>query len=188
MVPRRNQRNSVQLHWPDKRCTNSSGTVKGQLWNIACPEEPLPTSKHTVIHLKITWYLTQVNLFSSDVLLQHVKQQITNLHLECLPHPRYSFDHAPCDYHVREPCKERSSVQMTRLIRPCLVGFRVSHKIFFFFSRNPSIDEMMADHHWTLLGLLKSDKEFSIVFAHFILIFLKMRLLFYSQTYIQWIY
>jgi histone-lysine N-methyltransferase SETMAR len=55
-------------------------------------------------------------LLSSGVLLQHdnvrphtacaTAKKITDLHLECIPHPAYSPDLAPSDYRVFGPFKE----------------------------------------------------------------------------------
>jgi histone-lysine N-methyltransferase SETMAR len=58
-------------------------------------------------------------LLSSGVLLQHdnarphtaraTAKKITDLRLECIPHPAYSPDLAPSDYHVFGPLRKFST-------------------------------------------------------------------------------
>jgi histone-lysine N-methyltransferase SETMAR len=67
-------------------------------------------------HLKTAIRPKRCGLLSSGVLLQHDKvhphtacvtaKKITDLRLECIPHPLYSPDLAPSDYHVFGPLKE----------------------------------------------------------------------------------
>lgn len=104
-LPHQNQRNSVQLCELEKWCSCSSGTVNVQCWKFTCPEKPLSTVKHTVICLKPSVMICSVlALLVHDNMESHMAcataQQITTLHLECLPHLLYSPDLAPCDYRV----------------------------------------------------------------------------------------
>jgi histone-lysine N-methyltransferase SETMAR len=67
-------------------------------------------------HLKPAIRSKHRSLLSSGVLLQHdnvcpytahaTTKKITDLHLECIPHPAYSLDLALSDYHVFGPLKE----------------------------------------------------------------------------------
>jgi histone-lysine N-methyltransferase SETMAR len=67
-------------------------------------------------HLKPAIRSKRRGLLSSGVLLQHdnarphtaraTAKKIMNLRLECIPHPAYSPDLAPSDYHVFGPLKE----------------------------------------------------------------------------------
>jgi histone-lysine N-methyltransferase SETMAR len=79
-------------------------------------------------HLKPAIRSKHCGLLSSGVLLQHdnvcphtaraTAKKITDLHLEYIPHPAYSPDLTPSDYHVFGPSRRhsvaRSSVQMMR--------------------------------------------------------------------------
>lgn len=59
-------------------------------------------------------------------------QQIMNLHLECLPHPTYSFDLISCDYHVFEILRGRyMGIRSVPMKKSSIFGCTVSHKIFF---------------------------------------------------------
>ena len=82
-------------------------------------------------HLRPAIKSKRRGLLSSGVLLQHDNARphtarttvatITDLHFECLPHPPYSPDLAPSDFHMFGPLKkqweERSSVLMKREVR-----------------------------------------------------------------------
>jgi histone-lysine N-methyltransferase SETMAR len=67
-------------------------------------------------HLKPEIRSKFLGLLSSVVLLQHdnahpptaraIAKKITDLCLECIPHPAYSPDLAPSDYHVFGPLRE----------------------------------------------------------------------------------
>jgi hypothetical protein len=67
-------------------------------------------------HLKPAIRSELCSLLSSGVLLQHdnvhlhtacaTAKKITDLHLECIPHPAYSPDLTLTDYHVFGPLKE----------------------------------------------------------------------------------
>jgi histone-lysine N-methyltransferase SETMAR len=70
-------------------------------------------------HLKPVVRSKRRGLLSSGVLLQHdnarphtaraTAKKIKDLRLECIPHPAYSPDLAPSDYHVFGPLKEFST-------------------------------------------------------------------------------
>jgi histone-lysine N-methyltransferase SETMAR len=66
-------------------------------------------------HLKPAILSKRRGLLSSGVLLQHdntrshTAKKITDLRLECIPHPAYSPDLAQSDYHVFGPLKEALS-------------------------------------------------------------------------------
>jgi histone-lysine N-methyltransferase SETMAR len=70
-------------------------------------------------HLKPAIRSKNHSLLSSGVLLQHdnaclhtarvTAKKIMDLHLECIPHPAYSPDLTPSDYHVFGPLKEALS-------------------------------------------------------------------------------
>jgi histone-lysine N-methyltransferase SETMAR len=67
-------------------------------------------------HLKPAISSKRCSMLSSGVLLQHdnahphtacaTAKKTTDLRLECIPHPAYSLDLAPSDYHVFGPLKE----------------------------------------------------------------------------------
>jgi histone-lysine N-methyltransferase SETMAR len=75
-------------------------------------------------HLKPAIRSKRRGLHSSGVLLQHenarphtaraTAKKITDLRLECIPHPAYSLDLAPSDYHVFGPLKKFSTDDETK--------------------------------------------------------------------------
>ena len=82
-------------------------------------------------------------LLSRGVLLQHdnagphnahsTVSTIQDLSFECLPHPPYSPDLAPTDFHVFGPLKEAMGGKSFRSgeSRRCMSGCTVSQKTFF---------------------------------------------------------
>jgi histone-lysine N-methyltransferase SETMAR len=111
-------------------------------------------------HLKPAIRSKRRGLLSSGVLLQHdnarphtpraTAKKITDLRLECIPHPAYSSDLAPSDYHVFGPLKEAlggKKFSTDDEIKGAVHGWLRSQSEEFFFSRNPGICEALAHLH-----------------------------------------
>jgi histone-lysine N-methyltransferase SETMAR len=103
-------------------------------------------------HLKPAIRSKRRSLLSSGVLLQHdnahphtarvIAKKIMDLRSECIPHPAYSPDLAPSDYHVFEPLKKFS---MDDEIKEAVHKWLRSQRSFFL--RNPGISEALAHLH-----------------------------------------
>jgi hypothetical protein len=77
-------------------------------------------------------------------------KKIMDLHLECIPHPAYSLDFAPSDYHVFGPPKEALSgkkFSTDNEIKEVVHRWLCSQSEEFFFSWNPGISEALAHLH-----------------------------------------
>jgi hypothetical protein len=61
--------------------------------------------------------------------------EIRDLYFECLPHPPYSPDLAPSDFHVfgaqKEELSEESSGLMKKFKRWCIIGCTGNLRFFF---------------------------------------------------------
>jgi hypothetical protein len=90
-------------------------------------------------HLRPAIKTKQHGLLSTGVILHHDNARphfaratavtIENLHFECLPHPPYSPDFAPSDYHMFGPLKE--ALGMKRYTEQCMTGCTANQKTFF---------------------------------------------------------
>jgi hypothetical protein len=101
-------------------------------------------------------------LLSTDILLQHDNAQphtagspvatIQNLACECLPHPLYSPDLAPRDFHIFGPLKEvmgGKSFRSNEEVQQAVHEWLHSQAKDFFFQRYPCISEAL-DHLYGL--------------------------------------
>jgi len=144
----RNPKNFVlNLQWVEW-CCHCSGTVRGQFWSITL----LGDHKHPsycgllVIHQKPEIWSKCQWLLITGVLLLHddarshtaymMVAEIKDLHFECLPHPPYSTDLAPSDFHVfgalKEELLEASSGMMKKFKRQCMTGCASNLRFYFF--------------------------------------------------------
>jgi histone-lysine N-methyltransferase SETMAR len=115
-------------------------------------------------------------LLSSGVLLHHdnahphtahaTAKKITDLHLECIPHPAYSPDLTPSDYHVFGLLMEAlggKKFSTDDEVKEAVHRWLRSQRNFF--SWNPGTPAL------NMVGtMLKSDEVFSILFVHILLV------------------
>jgi histone-lysine N-methyltransferase SETMAR len=82
-------------------------------------------------------------------LVRHQKK-ITDLHLKCIPHPAYSPDLAPSDYHVFGPLMEALGgykFSTDDELKEAVHRWLSSQLEEYFFSWNPGISEALAHLH-----------------------------------------
>jgi hypothetical protein len=83
----------------------------------------------------------QIRMLSTGVLLllhnagQHTArvtpETIRDIYVESLPHPPYSPEFAPCDYHIFGPLKEALGGKIFRSSKESMSGHACSQRIFF---------------------------------------------------------
>ena len=120
----------LTLFWDEKGIILEHYTPRGTAVTSASYSDLLK------IHFRPAIKSKRHGLLSSGVLLQHDNARphtacttvatITDLHFECLPHPPFSPDLAPSDFHMFGPLREamggRSSVLMKRYATRCMSG------------------------------------------------------------------
>lgn len=83
----------------------------------------------------------------------------------CLPHPTYSSDLVPCDYHVFGPPKKFST---DKVIKEVLHSWLQDQLEDSFFSRNPGISEAGGRPALNVTGIMqKNDTAFPVMFVYF---------------------
>jgi len=91
----------LTLFWDEKCVILERYTPRGTIVTSASYSDLLKKSSSACNQIKATW--------ASGVPLQHdnaTVATITDLHFKCLPHPLYSPDLAPSDFHMFETLKE----------------------------------------------------------------------------------
>jgi len=134
-----------------------SGTVRGRFWSITI----LGNHKHPsycgllVDHQKPEIWSKCQWLLTTGVLLLHdnarsrtayaMVAEFRDLHFECLPHPPYSTDIAPSDFHLfgalNKELLEASSGLIKKFKRQCMPG--CASNLIFFFKRDSGFSKVL---------------------------------------------
>ena len=127
----------LTLFWDERGVISEHYMPRGNTVNSAAYADLLKNHLRPAINSK------RRGLLSTGVLLQHDNARphtarwtvatIQGLSFECLPHPPYSPDLAPSDFHVFGPLKEAMGGKSFRSdeSRWCMSGCALSQKTFF---------------------------------------------------------
>ena len=133
----------LTLFWGEKGVNLEHYTPRGTTVTSASYSDLLKNHLRPAIKSKRRGFLSSGVILQLDNARPHTARTkvstITDLHFECLPHPPYSPDLAPSDFHVFGPLKEamgrkkfRSDEEVRHAVHEWLRGLPKE----FFFERN----------------------------------------------------